>query len=256
MRHAATVNAEWGNEAAVLTGDYLFTHAFHLAASLDSTLACRWIGRATNLVCEGEMQQVSQPEARQPRPGRGRLLRDHPRQDGQELTAVSCRLGAPVRRRARAGRRRDGPIRPRPGRRLPDRRRRARPSGARSGRPARRWAPTWNSRSSPWPIIQNAGDRAHPDRRPHPQPARRPGRRPPPRTPGPYLEDGGALEYAWERAEDCVESALAALDVLAESPAKGHAADPRPLGRPPGDLSDLKSPPNHPAAASRFDPKS
>ena len=57
-RHAATVNAEWGNETAVLLGDYLFTHAFHLAASLDSTLACRWIGRATNLVCEGEMQQV------------------------------------------------------------------------------------------------------------------------------------------------------------------------------------------------------
>ena len=33
-RHAATVNAEWGNETAVLMGDYLFTHAFHLAASL------------------------------------------------------------------------------------------------------------------------------------------------------------------------------------------------------------------------------
>src|SRR5262249_44591522 len=45
-RHAATVNAEWGNETAVLLGDYLFTHAFHLAASLDSTLACRWIGAA------------------------------------------------------------------------------------------------------------------------------------------------------------------------------------------------------------------
>ena len=43
-RHAATVNAEWGNEAAVLLGDFLFTHAFHLAASLESTRACRWIG--------------------------------------------------------------------------------------------------------------------------------------------------------------------------------------------------------------------
>src|SRR5262249_61151968 len=56
-RHAATVNAEWGNEAAVLLGDYLFTHAFHLAASLESTRACRWIGRATNHVCEGGMRQ-------------------------------------------------------------------------------------------------------------------------------------------------------------------------------------------------------
>ena len=37
-RHAATVNAEWGNEAAVLLGDYLFTHAFHLASSLEIDL--------------------------------------------------------------------------------------------------------------------------------------------------------------------------------------------------------------------------
>ena len=42
-RHKATVNAEWGTETSVLLGDYLFTHAFHLAATLDSTLE---IGRA------------------------------------------------------------------------------------------------------------------------------------------------------------------------------------------------------------------
>jgi octaprenyl-diphosphate synthase len=90
-RHAATVNAEWGNETAVLLGDYLFTHAFHLAASLDSTRACRWIGHATNRVCEGEMQQVHH---------RGNL--DLGESDyfsiiegkTAELTAVSCRLGA------------------------------------------------------------------------------------------------------------------------------------------------------------------
>jgi octaprenyl-diphosphate synthase len=90
-RHAATVNAEWGNETAVLLGDYLFTHAFHLAATLDSTLACRWIGRATNKVCEGEMQQVHH---------RGNLDLDETSYfaiiEGKtaELTAVSCRLGA------------------------------------------------------------------------------------------------------------------------------------------------------------------
>ncbi|ODU01460.1 MAG: polyprenyl synthetase [Planctomycetes bacterium SCN 63-9] len=90
-RHAATVNAEWGNETAVLLGDYLFTHAFHLAASLESTLACRWIGHATNLVCEGEMQQVHH---------RGNLDLDEAAYftiiEGKtaELTAVSCRLGA------------------------------------------------------------------------------------------------------------------------------------------------------------------
>jgi octaprenyl-diphosphate synthase len=90
-RHAATVNAEWGNETAVLLGDYLFTHAFHLAASLESTQACRWIGRATNRVCEGEMQQVHH---------RGNLDLDERSYfaiiEGKtaELTAVSCRLGA------------------------------------------------------------------------------------------------------------------------------------------------------------------
>ena len=90
-RHASTINAEWGNETAVLLGDYLFTHAFHLAASLESTLACRWIGRATNLVCEGEMQQVH---------NRGNIDLDEAayfaiiRGKTAELTAVSCRLGA------------------------------------------------------------------------------------------------------------------------------------------------------------------
>ena len=90
-RHAATVNAEWGNETAVLMGDYLFTHAFHLAASLETTLACRWIGHATNQVCEGEMQQVN---------NRGNFDLDEEayfsiiRGKTAELTAVSCRLGA------------------------------------------------------------------------------------------------------------------------------------------------------------------
>ncbi|MFK7819927.1 MAG: polyprenyl synthetase family protein [Planctomycetaceae bacterium] len=56
-RHVATVNSRWNNETSVLCGDYLFTHAFHLAATLDAH-ACRLIGRATNLVCEGELCQV------------------------------------------------------------------------------------------------------------------------------------------------------------------------------------------------------
>jgi octaprenyl-diphosphate synthase len=90
-RHEETVNARWGNETAVLLGDYLFTHAFHLAASLESTLACRWIGRATNGVCEGEMVQVH---------NRGNLDLDEDqyidiiRGKTAELTAVACRLGA------------------------------------------------------------------------------------------------------------------------------------------------------------------
>jgi len=49
-RHVATINSRWNNETSVMLGDYLFTHAFHLSSSLDSVLACRMIGRTTNLV--------------------------------------------------------------------------------------------------------------------------------------------------------------------------------------------------------------
>ncbi len=90
-RHVATVNARWNNETSVLFGDYLFTHAFHLASSLETTLACRTIGRATNIVCEGELSQIHE---------RGNLdltedayLRIISAKTA-ELCAVSCFLGA------------------------------------------------------------------------------------------------------------------------------------------------------------------
>ena len=59
-RHVATVNARWNNETSFLFGYYLFTHAFHLASSLETTYACRVIGRATNIVCEGELSQIKE----------------------------------------------------------------------------------------------------------------------------------------------------------------------------------------------------
>ncbi len=57
-RHEHTVNARWNNETSVLLGDFLFTHAFYLASTLESTYACRTIGRATNIVCDGELRQT------------------------------------------------------------------------------------------------------------------------------------------------------------------------------------------------------
>ena len=90
-RHLATVNARWDNEASVLLGDYLFTHAFYLASTLDSVLGCRLIGRATNLVCEGELRQKG---------SRGNFELSEAEYleiieaKTAELTAVSCRLGA------------------------------------------------------------------------------------------------------------------------------------------------------------------
>ncbi len=90
-RHVATVNARWNNETSVLFGDYLFTHAFHLASSLESTLACRLIGRATNVVCVGELSQIHERgnfdlnEEIYLRMIEGKTA---------ELCAVCCRLGA------------------------------------------------------------------------------------------------------------------------------------------------------------------
>lgn len=57
-RRLATVNSRWDNKSSVLLGDYLFTHAFYLSSTLNSTFACRQIGKATNIVCEGELRQI------------------------------------------------------------------------------------------------------------------------------------------------------------------------------------------------------
>lgn len=57
-RKGATINHLRGNEAAVLLGDYLISHSYHLCSSLDSQLASRLIGKTTNCVCEGELLQI------------------------------------------------------------------------------------------------------------------------------------------------------------------------------------------------------
>ena len=57
-RKGATINHLRGNEAAVLLGDYLISHSFHLCSSLDSQFASRSIARTTNQVCEGELLQI------------------------------------------------------------------------------------------------------------------------------------------------------------------------------------------------------
>lgn len=90
-RHLATVNSRWDNKASVLLGDYLFTHAFFLASTLESTWACRAIGRATNIVCEGELRQKG---------SRGDFSLDEAEYiqiiaaKTAELCACSCQLGA------------------------------------------------------------------------------------------------------------------------------------------------------------------
>ena len=56
-RRGATINHLHGNEAAVLLGDFLISHAYHLCSSIGSQEASRLIADTTNVVCEGELTQ-------------------------------------------------------------------------------------------------------------------------------------------------------------------------------------------------------
>ncbi|MGD9712963.1 MAG: polyprenyl synthetase family protein, partial [Thermomicrobiales bacterium] len=58
-RRVPTINTLVGNERAVLLGDYLISHSYHLCSSLASQYASRRVAATTNRVCEGEMMQVA-----------------------------------------------------------------------------------------------------------------------------------------------------------------------------------------------------
>jgi len=58
-RRGATINQLRGNEAAVMLGDYLISHAYHLCSSLGRADISRAVAHATNTVCEGELLQLS-----------------------------------------------------------------------------------------------------------------------------------------------------------------------------------------------------
>ena len=53
-----TANAEFGNAASVLVGDFIYTRAFQLLAQLESIKMLRIMADATNVLSEGEVQQL------------------------------------------------------------------------------------------------------------------------------------------------------------------------------------------------------
>jgi octaprenyl-diphosphate synthase len=57
-RRGRTINQLQGNEAAVMLGDYLISHAYHLCSSLGVPAASKSVAAATNTVCEGELLQL------------------------------------------------------------------------------------------------------------------------------------------------------------------------------------------------------
>jgi octaprenyl-diphosphate synthase len=90
-RHVATINARWNEHTSILLGDYLFAQSFRLAATLSSTEACRWIGEAARLVCEGELRQVLQRDVIDIDE---ETYFDVIRGKTAELCRVACQLGA------------------------------------------------------------------------------------------------------------------------------------------------------------------
>lgn len=58
-RRGATLNTLYGNETAVLTGDYLLSHIFRLCSHLEDRRWSSVIAQTANMVCEGEIMQVA-----------------------------------------------------------------------------------------------------------------------------------------------------------------------------------------------------
>jgi octaprenyl-diphosphate synthase len=57
-RRGATVNHLWGNEMAVMLGDYLISNAFHLCSTIGDPAVNLALGSVTNTLCEGELAQL------------------------------------------------------------------------------------------------------------------------------------------------------------------------------------------------------
>lgn len=53
-----TANALWGNEASVLTGDFLYSRAFQLMMELDDKRVLKVMADTTNRIAEGEVLQL------------------------------------------------------------------------------------------------------------------------------------------------------------------------------------------------------
>ena len=53
-----TANAQWGNAPSVLVGDFLYSRAFQMMVALDNIEIMRVLADTTNIISEGEVQQL------------------------------------------------------------------------------------------------------------------------------------------------------------------------------------------------------
>lgn len=58
-RHQPTLNARWGNEGAVLLGDFIFARAFMLCARVDKLEANLLLSQTAQDMCVGELSQIA-----------------------------------------------------------------------------------------------------------------------------------------------------------------------------------------------------
>ncbi|AKA39039.1 octaprenyl diphosphate synthase [Yersinia ruckeri] len=57
-RGKATANAAFGNAASVLVGDFIYTRSFQMMTSLESLRVLQLMSEATNVIAEGEVMQL------------------------------------------------------------------------------------------------------------------------------------------------------------------------------------------------------
>jgi len=90
-RGRGTANAEFGNAAAVLVGDFLYSRAFQMMLSVDSMRVMRVLADATNTIAEGEVLQLM--NCHDPEVGEARYL-EVIRRKTAKLFEAAARLGA------------------------------------------------------------------------------------------------------------------------------------------------------------------
>ena len=139
-RGRSTANAEFGNAAAVLVGDFLYSRAFQMMVGADSMRVMQVLADATNTIAEGEVLQLM--NCHDPDVDEARYL-EVIRRKTAKLFEAAARLGAVLARRAAGDGGRACRVRHAPGHRVPADRRRARLLGRRGRRSARTWATTW-----------------------------------------------------------------------------------------------------------------
>lgn len=90
-RGGETINTLYGNEAAVMLGDYLISNAFHLCSRIGDPAINLALGRVTNTLCAGELLQLHHRDDLGLDEG---TYLEIIRRKTASLIAESCRLGA------------------------------------------------------------------------------------------------------------------------------------------------------------------